>query len=220
MKRLIMLVAIAALLSGTALASPTVKYLGLGYKGTYNFGGSVGNVYAGELKYYASGIPGVTDGEFISFCVEANEELHAGKTYMATVNTAAVNGGLAGGNPDPLSNSTAWLYNSYLDNVIGSSNNTIARDYQMAIWYLEDEIADKSKLSIAAQALVDNALANIGVVNNNIKVLNLEYYDSNQRLIAAQDTLVRVSPVPLPGSVALSGLGLSVVGFLRRRRTL
>jgi hypothetical protein len=220
MRRVVFAGLIIAAAAVPLLAGPSVKYLGTGYKGTYNFGGSVGNVYAGEMKYYAADVPGISDSQFISFCLEADEHVYKNEVYMAVVNDAAVEGGLGGGNPDPLSNATAWLYSNYLDNVLGSSNNTIARDYQMAIWFLEEEIGDLSKLSSNGQNLVSMAQANAGWVNKDIKVLNLSYYDNEQRLVHAQDTLVRVNPVPAPGAVALSGLGISIVGYLRRRRAL
>ncbi len=220
MRRLVFTVLVAAALCTPVFAVPTVKYLGTGYKGTYNFGGSVGNVYAGEMKYYATDVPGFADSQFISFCLEANEHVYKNHEYMAVLNNAAVEGGLGGPNPDPLSNSTAWLYNNYLDNVLGSSNNTIAKNYQMAIWFLEEEITDISKLSAGAQNLVSTAQSNAGWVNNNIKVLNLSYYNGQQELVHAQDSLVRINPVPTPSAIALSGLGISIVGFLRRRRAL
>lgn len=221
MKNVIAVLFVFGLLCASSFAGPTVTFEQMGYKGTYD-GFSTGNIYAGELIFTASDIAGVADGQFISFCIEGNESVHFGNTYDAILNTAAVNGGFGGGNPDSLSNSTAWLYNYYLDSVVGNSNNTIAKDYQLAIWYLEGEISNLNHLSANAQSLVNIALEHEGWNNTTIKVLNLyaegTYGTCNP--VYSQDCMVRVSTVPVPGAVLIAGFGTVLLGWIRRRKML
>ena len=49
-----------------------------------------------------------------SFCLERNEYISFGPTYkVGSVGPDAVNGGDSGGNPDPISSQTAYLYYLY-----------------------------------------------------------------------------------------------------------
>jgi len=221
MKKLIAVLFVFSVLTASSFAGPTVTFDQMGNKGTYNVFPS-GNIYAGELVFTASDIAGVADGQFISFCIEGNETINYGNTYDAILNTAAIKGGFGGGNPDSLSNSTAWLYNYYLDNVVGNSSSTIARDYQLAFWYLEEEISNLNSLGANAQSLVNIALEHQQWNNTTIKVLNLYAegtYGTNNP-ICNQDCMVRVSAVPVPGAVILAGFGMSLFGVIRKRRIL
>jgi len=220
MKKLTILLFVFAVLTAASFASPTAIFNELGYNATYD-GFQRGSVPAGELVFTASGIAGIDDGLFVSFCLEGNEGLSFGSVYDAILNTATIKGGIGGGNPDPLGNSTAWLYNYYLDN-ISSSNNTSAKDYQMAIWYLEEEISDLSHLSASAQSLVTIALQHQQWDNTSIKVLNLyaEGTYGTDSPVYNQDCIVRVLAVPVPGAIVIASFGTVLLGWIRRRKML
>lgn len=86
-------------------------------------------------------------GQIFTFCVEINEPISEGTTYDAVVNwVSAVQGGVGSGpaypgdatgsgGSDPISEATAWVYREYLHN-----KQYEAKEYQMAIWVLEDEL--------------------------------------------------------------------------------
>ena len=69
----------------------------------------------GELTVETKNIPGYADGSsFKTFCLERNESIRPKNvTYDVVINTAAVRGGVGGGNPDPLDPMTAYLYSRY-----------------------------------------------------------------------------------------------------------
>lgn len=179
------------------------------------------DVVVGNLVKFVDG-PGSPGGEFgidvlpvvgtnfITFCLEYNEYINFGSTYkVASVGTAAINGGVGGGNPDPISNATAYLYTQFRAGSLAGYLGDVAsaNSLQNAIWFLENEIG-----SVSGQALT---WANLGLANGtglgNVRVMNLTTLSGE----VAQDQLMMV-PEPETYAMLLAGLGL--MGFVARRR--
>ncbi len=161
------------------------------------------------------------NGGFETFCVETNEYFTPGSTYYYGISQSAMNGGAGGGNPDPISKGTAWLYMMFAqgtltgyDYTTGAGGNASAAALQATIWWLEDEGANPNNLF---STLVMNTLGAAYMDDNNgyygVGVLNL-WADSNHTQFA-QDQLVLLS-VPDGGSTAML-LGLGLLGLFVAR---
>ena len=184
-----------------------------------------GGEFSAEVTNGTTGLP--TGNMFQTFCLETDEYLSYGSTYYFAVNTQAVNGGVGGGSPDPLSSQAAWLYNEFtlgdsgsldydFDNSSGQRNSD-AGALQNAIWFLEDELATVSGKALTYKnlAINDGWTDDIG----DIRVLNL--YKTSDLSGNVQDVLAKVTPaaVPAPGALLLSAVGTMCAGYLRKRRT-
>ena len=77
-----------------------------------------------------------------------NEHFTPGSTYYYGISQGAINGGISGGNPDPISRGTAWLYLQFAtgnlanlanyDYSAGAGGNASAAALQATIWWLEE----------------------------------------------------------------------------------
>ncbi|XHC24669.1 MAG: VPLPA-CTERM sorting domain-containing protein [Phycisphaerales bacterium] len=196
---------------------------------------AAGATASAQTVFFTSGVRpgGFNGGEFISntsshgtfrsFCLETNENitLNPNVTYSyEIVTTGAVNGGNGGGNPDPVSSASAWIFVQWITGAI-ANNITNAEDVQRAIWSIENESA--GTLSPAANALVatatglypntaDNAITSGNFPN--IRVLNPFRMINGVR----EDYQSQIILIPLPTASGMALAGLALVGGIRRRK--
>lgn len=135
--------AIIAVSADTSIAgSVTISVSGGGATRFDDFSG--GEFYISQ----SSGIPDKGAPNWIAFCVERNESFSSGTQYFADWGSAAVNGGVSGGSPDPISAGTAFIYTRFrqgllYDTTAGSvgtdDRRMSAAALQIAVWWFEGE---------------------------------------------------------------------------------
>jgi hypothetical protein len=160
--------------------------------------------------------------------LERNEFFDWGQDLeVRSVTDAAIRGGLGGGNPDPISAETAYLFHNYYFNSLHrysdssatttAEKNAVADGLQKAIWYLEEELTSVSGLaadfvSDARAAVASGAWTGIG----GVRVLNLFNAKGGE---FAQDQLTVVpEPSALLVWATIGGVFLGGRRIRRKRR--
>jgi hypothetical protein len=209
---------------------------GLGGEFTLLAGDGLGwvlNGYAEGKTKDVINVPGTTklDGTFQTFCVEENEYIYPSTTLDATISNGAINGGKTGGDPDPLSIGTAWLYYNFATGGMADyiySDHSTAGDLQNTIWWLEGEAGDPGATNVFRNDVLAKFTNEAGATADNngqykVAVLNLWQLghagdltkDANGNYIyVRQDQLV---VTPIPGALLLLGPGLIGLVGIRRR---
>jgi hypothetical protein len=192
---------------------------------TGTFSRAYGTTNGGAFLFTPTGnFRGLTLDPFITFCMERHEYLDYTHVFtVADISTAAYRGGRGGGNPDPLDERTAWLYQSFRDgslaaygfdytNALGRLNAS-SDALQNVIWGLEDEMGANWTPSGTLQRAFFNAANTYGVGRGlgSVRVLNITWPDGTP----AQSQLVIV---PAPAGVILGVIGLVATSLVRRRR--
>lgn len=223
-KKLVIMSCLICIIATPAFATPTVTITRQpGYFKPW-FGG--GEFTITVDSDYIPGNPAGTN--FQSFCIEKREYVGVGETYDVMVSTEAIAGGGNSGpngplGGDPIDPMTAWLYTQFRSGTLvgydytpGSGREYSALALQKAIWFIEDE--STWPLSGLAEAFYDAAKHANPQGIGNVRVLNLYAQGHlDDKCYLKQDQLVLI---PAPGAILLGGIGVVLVGWLRRRRIL
>ena len=170
-----------------------------------------------------------------TFCLEMSEHIYTNRTYDVTVSNSAKNGGNNFANNavdhmDNISNGSAWLYGQFAAGTLAGFNYAVdtsteikarkisGEQLQNALWALEDEKSMVSsnvfiKLLTESGQFAGIAEAKHDYLGSKVGVMNLTLNGSK-----AQDQIfLNPTPVPVPGSLLLAGIGTTILGFRKRK---
>jgi hypothetical protein len=209
MKRLLFILAICALLAGTASAGPMVQYTGV-YGQTVGIAGTwhTGSVLAGIYKIKINGVP------MDAFCIDLQDTTTGSAVEYAKVDLEDAPDVTGDPSLGPMGTAKANEVRKLWDMAYyPAMTQAQAAALQVAIWEVlvdstYDVTAGGFKLTTAdpgAQALLD-ALPNHTGSAGLFALTHKDYQD--------------FTTVPAPGAILLGSIGIGLVGWMRRRRTL